>query len=179
MFSFFLCVCVVTVVCLTIETKQIERKRQYVVRHFNYRGGGGGGVGRPPPIEKSTRPRLIPPQKKKNQPPSHPSPPKNRTLPSVVNPNRKNEKSGLIDSAHDPLNGSGIFSSQLVSLSLTSPIHNRQDQRDNLHETIAYFRYGHRSVIHPGCQFCSSHPPTLSCLWQLYLCHMRCHFTKV
>jgi hypothetical protein len=41
------------------------------------------------------------------------TPPKNRPLP--LNPNRKNDKSGLIANDQHPLNGSGLFSSPLLT----------------------------------------------------------------
>ncbi len=65
--------------------------------------------------------------------PTHP-PPKNRPLPPIRT--AKTKKSGLIESAHDPLNGSRLFQCQLVRLIKPDfTYHHRQDQRDNLYET--------------------------------------------
>jgi hypothetical protein len=84
----FSCVCVVTgcdcrIVCLTMRTKHKESRR-----HFNYR--------RP---EKPTPPppKTDPLTHTKNEP--LPTTPAQNSTPSL-NPNCKNEKSGLIDSAH-------------------------------------------------------------------------------
>ena len=43
--------------------------------------------------------------------------------PPSLNPNRKNDKSGLIEGAHDPLNRSGLFSHQIVRLNKFDEAH--------------------------------------------------------
>jgi hypothetical protein len=65
-----------------------------------YRKGGGCP---PPPVEKT--PPVLSPLQKTNPPQKEPPPTHHPSTPSP-NPNRKNEKSGLIAGAHDPLNRS-------------------------------------------------------------------------
>jgi hypothetical protein len=68
----FLCVCVVTVVCLPIETKQIESRRQYDI--LTIRGRGvveKSPLCHIPPPKKPTPFPTNPPQKRA---PSHPPP---------------------------------------------------------------------------------------------------------
>ena len=67
-----------------------------------------------PSTENSPSPAPTPHAKNKENPP-----------PSL-NPNRKNDKSGLIEGAHDPLNRSGLFSHQIVRLNKFDEAHPEQ-----------------------------------------------------
>jgi hypothetical protein len=67
-----------------------------------------------PSTENSPSPAPTPHAKNKENPP-----------PSL-NPNRKNDKSGLIEGAHYPLNRSGLFSHQIVRLNKFDEAHPKQ-----------------------------------------------------